>query len=100
MEEIRINDEEFIEAISAINGMLFGQTFDESEQRSSMNHAYAEVQETEITENYTLTISMILTMTGKCYEMMKKTLETFVKIGGEMHSVDALLESCISAIKE
>ena len=36
MEEIRINDEEYAEVISAINGMLFRQPFDESGQRNSM----------------------------------------------------------------
>lgn len=99
MEEIRINDEEFIEAINAINGMLFGRTFDESEQRNSMNNVYSDVQETGITENYTLDISMILSMTGMCFEMMKKSVETLAKIGGELHSVDGLMERCVNAIK-
>lgn len=99
MEEIRINDEEYIEVISTINGMLFRQPFDENAQRNSMNNVYSDVQETVITENYTLDISMILSMTGMCFGMMKKTVETFGKIGGELHSVDGLMERCVNAIK-
>lgn len=98
-DEIYINDEEFTDLCNAIDGWIFLHEFDENEQRSSMNEVYSDVQETGITENYTLDISMILSMTRMCFGMMKKSVETFGKIGGELHSVDALMERCVNAIK-
>ena len=99
MDEIYINDEEFTELCDAIYGWLFWHKFDESEQRNSMNNVYSDVQETVITENYTLDLSMFISMTRMCFERMKKSVETFGKIGLEMHSVDALIEKCINGIK-
>lgn len=64
-----------------------------------MNNVYSDVQETVITENYTLAVSMIIAMTRMCFERMKKTVETFGKIGLEMHSIDTLMERCVNAIK-
>lgn len=97
-DEIYINGEELAELCRGMDGWLYIHRYDGNEQRSSMNNVYSDVQETEITENYTLAMSMIISMTEKCFEMMKKSLETFKEIGGEMQSVDALMESCVNAI--
>lgn len=97
-DEIYIKGEEFAELCRKMIRLLAVHRYDGNEQRSSMNNVYSDVQETEITENYTLAMSMIISMTEMCFEMMKKSLETFKEIGGEMQSVDALMESCVNAI--
>lgn len=99
MDEIYINDEEFTELCDAIYGWLFWHKFDESEQRNSMNNVYSDVQETVITENYTQVLGKIISMTKMCFEMMNKSVETFGKIGEEMHSIDTLMERCANVIK-
>lgn len=96
---IYIDKDEFIMLINQIFAVLIVNGMFADEQRSSMYSVYTEVQENAITENYTLILSMLISMTRMCYEMTDKAANAFKDMGDKMISIDGFIEKCVEVIK-